>query len=128
MLAEIRLFTPLGTTGQAQADIVLPRVAVVAADHVPSTNLALDAADAAVNGLFFLFISFLWFNRLSWCLLWGCGLLVALCGLALGLLRRGRVVEVSVPVVAFVGAARAACFVWRAYISLSVRCEGCCAR
>ena len=127
LLAEVRLVAPVGTGGQAQADVVLPCVAFVAADHIAPTDLALDAADAAIDGLL-VFISFLWFDGLCRCLYRGCGLLAALCGLALWLLRGGRLVKISVPVVALVGAARAACFVCRKYVSLGARCGSCCAR
>lgn len=113
LLAEVGLVAPVGAGGQAQADIVLPCVALVAADHVASANLALDAADAAVDGLLIFVAVVFWLDRLCRCLDWGCSLLAAFAGLALGLLRSGRLVKVSAPVVALVGTARAAGLVCR---------------
>jgi hypothetical protein len=107
---------------------VLPGVAVVAADHVASADFALDAADAAVDGLLVFLIAVLGLDRLCWCLDWCGSLLAALAGLALRLRGANRLVQVSVPVVALVGAARAACFVCRQSVSSSVFYGRRCAR
>ena len=119
LLAVVRLVAPVGAGRQPQADVVLPRVAVVAADHVAPANLALDAADAAVDGLLILvFLLLLRLDRLRRRLHRRCRLLAALGRLALGLLRRRGLVQIAAPVVALVGAPRASCLVCRQSVSL----------
>jgi hypothetical protein len=56
LFAEIRLVLPVRAVGQSQALVVLPGHAVVAHDHLAPSNLALVTADAAIDGIFLLFI------------------------------------------------------------------------